>query len=317
MARWVTIASLPAAQLRVEDAHDHEACVQAEMQFWGNFVKKVLPDKPDLIVTPECCDRPAGLPQDEKVAYYRVRGDRMRDFFMQLAREHHVNIAYGAMRLLPDGTARNSIQFINRQGNIDGIYNKNMLVIEEHTQQNALYGEDVHAIQTDFGRVTGSICFDLNFEQPLKATVREKPELIVFSSAYHGGIMQQHWAYTARAYFVSCIFGTQTANIINPVGEVIAESSNYYPYLTARINLDYQVVHLDHNWERLQRMKEKYGASVEMRTPYGLGCVLLANNGEGTMAQIADEFELERWDDYYARSVAARALPGRMETRQG
>lgn len=316
MARWVTIASLPGAQLTVQDANDHEASVAAEMAYWRAQIDKVLPDKPDLIVTPECCDRPAGMSGEQKAAYYRVRGDRMRDFFMQQASAHNTNIAYGAMRLLKDGTCRNSIQFINRHGGIDGIYNKNMLVIEEHTGQNALYGEDVHAITTDFGRVTGSICFDLNFEQPLKATVREKPELIVFSSAYHGGIMQQHWAYMARAYFVSCIFGTQTANVINPVGEIIAESSNYYHYLTARINLDYQVVHLDHNWEKLRQMKEKYGQSVDMRTPYGLGCVLLTNNGDGTMADIVNEFAMETWDAYYARSVAARTLPGRMEKRQ-
>ncbi len=313
MARWVTIASLPGAQMRVEDPNDHEGNVQAEMAYWAAQMDRVLPDKPDLIVTPECCDRPAGLSGEQKAEYYRVRGDRMRDFFMSKAMEHHTNIAYGAMRTLADGTRRNSIQFINRKGGVDGIYNKNMLVIEEYTEQNALYGEDVHAIHMDFGRVTGSICFDLNFEQPLKATVREKPELIVFSSAYHGGIMQQHWAYTARAYFVSCIFGTQTASVINPVGEVIAESSNYYPYVIARINLDYQVVHLDHNWEKLRLMKEKYGPSVEMRTPYGLGCVLLTNNGDGTMADIVAEFALEKWDDYYARSVSARSLPGRME----
>lgn len=198
MARWVTVASLPGAQLRVQDIHDHEACVQEEMIYWAEQIAKVLPDRPDLIVTPECCDRPAGIADADKVPYYRVRGDRMRDFFMQQARQHHANIAYAAMRLLPDGTCRNSIQFINREGRIDGIYNKNMLVIEEHTRQNALYGADVHAIRTDFGRVTGAICFDLNFVQPLKATVREKPELIVFSSAYHGGFVQRHWAYTAR-----------------------------------------------------------------------------------------------------------------------
>lgn len=314
MARWVTVASLPGAQLRVQDIHDHEACVQEEMIYWAEQIAKVLPDRPDLIVTPECCDRPAGIADADKVPYYRVRGDRMRDFFMQQARQHHANIAYAAMRLLPDGTCRNSIQFINREGRIDGIYNKNMLVIEEHTRQNALYGADVHAIRTDFGRVTGAICFDLNFVQPLKATVREKPELIVFSSAYHGGFVQRHWAYTARAYFVSCVFGTQTASIINPVGEVVAESTNYRPYVVHRINLDYQVAHLDYNWDRLRRMKERYGPDVEISAPYGLGCVLLTHHGDnGTMADIVREFEIELWDDYYARAVRARHLPGRME----
>ena len=314
MARFVKVASIPGGQLQVRDPRDYEACVQEELAYWQRQLDKVTPDQPDLIVTPECCDRPGNLPQGERGEYYHVRGERVRDFFMNAARKHNANIAYAAVRGMPDGTYRNSIQFINRRGEIDGVYNKYMLVIEENTVWNIRYGRDIEAIQTDIGRACGAICFDLNFDEPMRKTAAQKPELLVFSSMYHGGFMQRQWAYQCRAYTITCIGGTETASVIDPVGEVISESSNYYKYLSARINLDYVVAHLDHNWERLDAMKRKYGDAVDVKVPYGLGCALLTcQSPDHTMPAIVDEFEIERWDDYYARSMAARAVPGRVE----
>ena len=314
MARFVKMAAIPGRPLAVREPRDYEACVQEELAYWQEQLAPVLLDKPDFIVTPENCDRPLGMSRAWCAEYYAVRGDRVRALFMEAARTHHVNIAYAALQTLPDGTHRNAIQFINRSGALDGAYYKQVLVIEEHTEANILYGRETTAIQTDFARVCGAICFDLNFDEPLKATAAQKPELVVFSSAYHGGIMQAQWAYQCRAYFISCVSGTETANIINPVGEVVAESSYFYKNLSTRINLDYQVVHLDHNPEKLACMKRRYGDAVEIRTPYGLGCALLTHHGEGTsMLDIVQEFELELWADYYARSMAARYLPGRME----
>ncbi|HML46972.1 MAG TPA: carbon-nitrogen hydrolase family protein [Clostridia bacterium] len=314
MARFVKVASIPGGQLRVTDSKDYEACVQEELAYWQRQLDHVTPDQPDLIVTPECCDRPAGLSRDDRLAYYQVRGERLFDFFCAAAKRHNANIAYAAVRGLPDGSYRNSIQFINRNGEVDGIYNKYLLVIEEYTQGKILYGKDIEAIRTDVGRVCGAICFDLNFDEPLKKTAAQKPEILVFSSAYHGGIMQAHWAYMCRSYMITAINGTETANVINPVGEVIAESSNYYRYLSTRINLDYVVAHLDHNWARFDAMKRKYGDAVEIRTPFGLGCSLLTcQDPNHTMEDIVREFEIERWDDYYARSMAARYEPGRIE----
>ncbi len=78
-------------------------------------------------------------------------------------------------------------------------------------------------------------------------------------------------------------------------------------------NLDDRVAHLDHNWARLSAMKKKYGPRVEVTKPFSLGCVLLTCADEAlTMDAIVQEFEIELWDDYYARSLEARGLPGRM-----
>ena len=157
MARFVKLASIPGGKCHVSDPTNFEICVQEELTYWQNQLAQVKPDKPDLIITPECCDRPENMLQKDRNSYYRVRGNRICDFFKEEAYKNCINIAYSAIREMPDGTFRNSIQFINRHGEIDGIYNKYMLVIEENTMSNILYGRDIKAIKTDIGRVCGAI----------------------------------------------------------------------------------------------------------------------------------------------------------------
>ena len=101
----------------------------------------------------------------------------------------------------------------------------------------------------------------MNFEELRAKYEKSRPELLVFSSMYHGGHVQSHWAYTCRSWFVGACSGLP-CNVLNPIGEVVASSTNYYPYITSTINLDYAVVHLDENWQKLNDLRKKYGVNV-------------------------------------------------------
>jgi len=267
-------------------------------------VAQVLPDQPDLIVLPEYSDEPPGLSVEQKLEYYRVRGERIRDRLSEIAAFNGCYIAYSAVRLLEDGSRRNSIQFIGRQGEIVGIYDKNHATILEMAEDGIVNGEEAAIFELDFGRVGGIICFDLNFDQLRLQYVQSKPDLLVFASVYHGGLMQSYWAYSCKAHFVSSVSGLPSS-IISPVGEIIASNTNYFNYATARINLDCAVVHLDYNWEKLQLMKQKYGSKAVFRDPGYLGSVLVSSEtDEFTVKDLIREFELETLDDYLARSSA-------------
>jgi hypothetical protein len=125
--------------------------------------------------------------------------------------------------------------------------------------------------------------------------------------------MQNYWAYNCQAYFIGCTAGLE-CTVVNPVGTKIAASTNYQHYITARINLDYKVVHLDENWGKLRQIKEKYGRGVKIFDPGYLGCVLLTSEmTEISAKDIIKEFAVETWDEYYARSMRHRHLPGNME----
>ena len=84
--------------------------------------------------------------------------------------------------------------------------------------------------------------------------------------------------------------------------------------MTATVNLDCCVVHLDENWPRIEAAKEKYGPGVKITDPGFLGAVLLASEAQDlSVRDIVAEFEIELLDHYFERSLAHRHAPGHIE----
>jgi len=80
------------------------------------------------------------------------------------------------------------------------------------------------------------------------------------------------------------------------------------------VNLDCKLAHLDYNWERLRKLKAKYGPKVTISDPGRLGSVLISSEHETiSVNEMIKEFEIELLDDYFARSLAYRHKPGSME----
>jgi hypothetical protein len=152
-----------------------------------------------------------------------------------------------------------------------------------------------------------AICFDLNFDELRLKYVKEKPDLIIFSSMYHGGVAQNIWAYTCRSWFVASVYRQTPSQIRNPMGEVVASSTNYFDYTVSRINLDCRLVHLDYNRDKLRALKEKYGPTVTISDPGELASVLVTSeNDKVTVDQMIKEFGIELLDDYLDRARAFR-----------
>jgi predicted amidohydrolase len=303
--RNIIVSSLgPAIQPRLKVSDD--AAVERMIEFWRQRIAAVLPDKPDLIVLPELCDRYGGMTPDEYKAYYAVRGDRVLDFMRRTAKENACYIAYPTALAMPDGTWRNSTVLIGRDGETAGIYHKNYPTIGDIDRNGTLAGKDAPVFDTDFGRVGMAICFDLNFEELMHRYAAQRPDLILFSSYYHGGLMQNVWAYCCRSYFVGSVAGLEN-NIIDPLGAVVARSAHHHRRITTAINLDYQVVHLDENREKLAAVKAKYGPGVTISDPGYVGAVLLSSSlDDVTSAEMVQEFKIELWDEYYRRSADHR-----------
>ena len=310
----VTIATLGPSPITVGANTESQQVVNRVIAHWKHHFSRVLSDKPDLIVVPEACDRPRGISPDKQREYYRIRKNQVRDYFAQVARDNNCYIVYSAKRAVADGTWRNSSVMIDRKGEVVGIYNKNHPTIGEN-DGGILAGREAPVIECDFGRVALAICFDLNFDEIRLKYAKAKPDLIVFSSMYHGGMMQAYWAYSCRSHFVGAIAGRATpSEIRNPLGQVIASNTNYFDHAVATVNLDCALVHLDENWGRLRAMNAKYGPQVKITDPGRLGAVLIASEHEKvSIDEMIDEFKIERLDDYLTRSLAHRLKPGNME----
>jgi predicted amidohydrolase len=217
----VRIATIGPPPLTVAGETDSQKIVERMIAHWRSEFAQVLPDRPDLIVVPEACDRPAGVPLSKQLEYYRVRGNQVRDFFAQVARENNCYIVYSAIREMPDGSRRNSSIMLDRRGNVVGTYNKNHVVIEETTESGILCGKDAPIVECDFGRVAFAICFDLNFDELRLKYAKARPDLVIFSSMYHGGLMQAYWAYSCRCHLVGAVAGLP-CEIRNPLGQAVA-----------------------------------------------------------------------------------------------
>jgi predicted amidohydrolase len=275
------------------------------IDYWRGKLDRVLPDRPDLIVVPECCDRCANHSVEQAHDYYRARGDQVRDMFARAARQHRCYIAYAAVRGMADGTWRNSIQLLDRHGEVAGVYDKNHPTIDE-MEGGIRPGSEAPIIECDFGRVACAICFDLNFDELRTQYVERRPDLILFASMYHGGLMQPYWAYSCRAYLVSAV-ARLPSQVIDPLGRVVASTTNYLDFVTTTANLDCCLVHLDYHWEKLEALKRAYGADVSILDPGLLGSVLVTSETSGrAVTEMLAEFEIEPLDGYFARARRAR-----------
>ena len=270
---------------------------------WEQQLDQVLPSRPDLIVLHECCNRFPDMPIKDRLEYYHEHGEEMLDFFRRKASDNNCVIAYSAVRETPDGSRRNATRLIGRDGKMIAQYDKNYPVITECREQDIAPGKSETVAETEFGKIGFAICFDLNFTELLERYAARKPNLLLFSSMYHGGLMQSYWAYRCRSWFVGAVANNE-CTILNPLGHKTASSTNYYRYVTAMVNTDYEVVHLDNNWEKLLQARKKYGPGMTVFDPGQLGCVLITSESpEITAAQIVEEFKIERLDDYFNRSV--------------
>lgn len=288
--------------VNVGDSREPQKLVDKIIEFWQAELDKVLSYHSDLILLTEACDRPGGLTTEEQFNYYRIRKNQVLDYFATVAKANHCYIAFG-MKREENGTWWNSCILLDRKGEVAGIYNKNFPTIDE-MEQGIKASNETPVFQCDFGRVVCAICFDLNFDELRERYEDLKPDIILFPSMYHGGLEQSKWAYSCKSFFV-CSFGFVTApsEIRNPLGEVVASTTNYFNYAVATVNLDRKLVHLDYNWEKLVALKKKYGKDVIITDPGKLGVVMITSENDKISADdMIKEFNIELVDDYFNRS---------------
>ena len=322
MARYAKITVMTQQQLRYPYENEYpnkkadpEELMQLMMPHLEENLKEALYDQPDLIVLPEACDRFSMMPIDERHRYYRYRGDKILDFYREQAIKNHCYIAYSACRCVPEDTEypfRNSTQIIGRNGEVVGIYDKNHLVPAELDEGLIGYGTEAPVFELDFGRVGCAICFDLNYDELLMRYAAQKPELMIFSSMYHGGTVQEKWALTCRSYFAASICN-KDSRILNPLGQQINYAPQYIFHATQRINLDYALLHLDHNHTfapdagKLNAAKRKYGDKLKTYPHDNLGYLMITyEDTDRTAMDIVREFDMMLLDDYFNNCRAHR-----------
>ncbi len=212
----------------------------------------------------------------------------------------------GSIKLVDKAGVHNSAVFMEPDGTIAGFFHKANLTLGE-LEMGLTPGGGAVCVDTRIGRLGGVICFDLNFEPLRKQYVAMKPDIIVFPSMFHGGLMQQMWAYECRSFFVSAL-PFHGGGILDPFGRPLALTDCYNTVARARVNLDRVMVHLDYNRDKFDKIERQYGAEVRIETPANFGSSLIYSQSEKrTALDIVAEHKLELLDDYFSRATAANA----------
>jgi predicted amidohydrolase len=273
--------------------------------YWLQEFENVIYDNPDYIVLPESCDRVLDIDESIRLEYHELRQQKTVEFFSGLAREFNSGIVFNA-----NINNRNTSFAVKEDGEIAGVYNK---VFPMTTEMYEGIKPGKEAVVFEYGKIKRAgfaICFDLNFNELMNEYVALKPEVMFFSSMYHGGLVQKTWAYSTRSFFVSSICGRESA-VTAPNGRVVARSTNYTDFCVADINLDSELIHLDFNREKFGDIKKKYGEGVIIDDIGYLGSALISCElTDKSMDDIVAEFELIRLDDYFdfARSERKKYL---------
>ena len=205
-------------------------------------------------------------------------------------------------------TLYNAAVLIDRQGEIAGVYHKVHPTIGE-IENGIMPGTEASVLETDFGKIGMCICFDLNFRDIMTGLKENGAEVIFFSSMYRGGMQVRAWAYELGCYLVSAI-GAELGQIVDLTGRQL-ELSTYEAIIAHRINLSRRLLHMDHNWDKMDDMLEKYGTDVSFDYVTQEACYAIGSEREGLdIEALIDEFGLERREDYFRRcnEVRAKAL---------
>ncbi|MFW6599652.1 carbon-nitrogen hydrolase family protein [Propionibacteriaceae bacterium Y2011] len=315
----VTVSAVSGHPVQLAEPRVTDADLTRVVDHWTDRISRVLPDRPDLVVLPEMFDRPqvngqpgpTQLPIEAREEFARGKGSRVRDALAEIAVTHHTYVTYPSYRVDDDGALVNALEFIGRDGGTAAVYDKIVPTLGEQAGLGIRPGDTVLAADLDFGRVSGIICFDLNFEQVRAAVAQVQPRLIVFPSAYHGGLMQNYWALSCRSFFVGAVNPPNRSAIIDPTGQEVASTSTYDWLITRTINLDYTLVHLDNNREKLLQLKQKYGPEVQIHDPGLVGMVIVYSHSDAVdSATMVAEFEMQVLDAYFADSTAHLAERG-------
>jgi len=222
----------------------------------------------------------------------------------------------GSVLRREDGRLYNSIAFIGPDGGPLSVYRKSNLTDGE-LEAGLTPGNGAVVVDTAIGRLGGAICFDLNFEWLRQQYRALKPDILVFSSMFHGGLLQQVWAYECRAFFIGAwqYFG---CTVRDPFGRPMKATDCYSLVARATINLDRVMVHLDHNREKFAAIEKKYLGRIVIDVPHEIGSALICSTSDDVTAMdIVKEFDLQLLDDYLAQSLAAndQMRPPRKESR--
>jgi len=247
----------------------------------------------DLLIT---CEGMEAIGQTIEQAESPDNPGPMYNAYRDFAMRNKCTVA-GSIKLQDEGKVYNALAFIGPEGEFLGDYRKTYLTKKEF-DMGISPGLGAVVVDTPAGCIGSVICFDLNYTELQHEYHNLKPDILAFSSMFHGEHLQSNWAYQCRSFMASAC-KDNSSDIVDPMGRVIASVNYHGRIVRSRINLDRFVMHQDNNVDRFADIQRKYKDEVKIDYNPKLGtAVLYSESPKRSAAAIADEFGLVALDDY-------------------
>lgn len=222
----------------------------------------------------------------------------------ELAKKFKTLVVWPRLEYDADRGVRNCSILVGRDGAVLGRYDKMFPTVTE-LEKGVIPGSVAPCFETDIGRVGMLICFDLNFPEVHAALAKGKPDLVVFSSMYRGGLQAQALAFELGAFVVTSI-AAELGLVIDRCGRVVKEST-YEALAVAPVNTNSVALHMDFNWNKMDAMLARYGPAVSFDYHTREAFYVVSSEGDRDVSEIVKEFDLETADAYWARSRKTRS----------
>lgn len=227
------------------------------------------------------------------------------ELFCSSAKKLHSNIVccLEEPSLAYPGKSYNTTYFIDRKGTVLKKYRKRHITFRA-IAGHGLSGEELAVCDMDIGRVGAMICFDLGWRDDWKVLKDMGAELIVWSSAYHGGILPNAYAAVHQYWVVTSVWNRGISRIINPFGEEVAHSSMWECFAMAEIDLGAEIFHFDHHAHIPARLRQELGDRVEIGIKDGDNVFLISSKDpRWPLERIKAHYGLHTYQEYQDKST--------------
>ena len=171
-----------------------------------------------------------------------IDGVRTIEFLCAAAKKFSVNIIGGSVIVSSGGKIFNRCHIVNRRGEIVAAYDKTHLFSFAHEDDIFSAGDKFVTFEPDGLRCGVAICYDLRFPEFIRKIALAGAEIIFIPAAWSLKRLTPRRILTkARAIenqiFVAFANSSGISEIVNPRGEVVAESKRGEEILSAEIDL--------------------------------------------------------------------------------
>lgn len=220
----------------------------------------------------------------------------------QKAKEHAFYILCSFIEKRAD-RLYNTSALIGRKGELLGHYDKIHPTIWE-IEGGVLPGPLAPSvIDTDFGKIGCQICFDANWPRYWHELKEAGAEIIFFPSAFSGGRILQSIATLYHVPIVAACY-PQCCRIVDRDGLVLNRQGVYQSWVSATLDLDNPLFHLDFQFDKVEAVRRAYGPDVIVRVYEEEGWWRILPQRPGLdILDIIKDFGLERLEQYLLRSA--------------